>query len=130
MPLSLHIDADNATDLVAQLSALAVALAGTAAVATPSADPKPATRTKKSEPAAQNSDAGATSSAQQSSAAAETVTKDTVAALCNSYGSKAGATALQEIFKELGSPQGKFSGVPEASYPALHARLTELLAAA
>lgn len=59
------------------------------------------------------------------------VTKEQVTALCNQYGAKAGATALQEIFKnEMGSPQGKFSGVSEDKYPALAARLTELLAAA
>jgi hypothetical protein len=59
------------------------------------------------------------------------VTKEQVTALCNQYGAKAGATALQEIFKnEMGSPQGKFSGVSTDKYPALAARLTELLAAA
>lgn len=129
--LELKITADNPQDLRNQLSAL---LGGTAAVAASVAveqpADKPAATRKKAEPKADPTPASteaATSSEAQSSAAGS-VTKEQVTALCNQYGAKAGATALQEIFKnEMGSPQGKFSGVTEDKYPALAARLTELL---
>lgn len=144
MPLSLHIEADTAAGLIRDVSALAVALGAAVAsqprdpLSDPIPDPKPATRSSKKS-SASGSDAtgdasgaaGATATASAEQVPAGEVTKEQVAALCNQYGAKAGATALQEIFKnEMGSPQGKFSGVTADKYPALAARLTELLAAA
>jgi len=143
MSITLTLVADNPRDLQQQLMSLAIGAtfnvdrkgdgvgADTMPAGTPAAEnPKPSTRSsaKKSEPAKTEEPAGAAETGSTATpVTGEAVTKEQVTKLCNEYGGKAGATALQKIFKELGSPQGKFSGVAEDKYPALAARLTELL---
>jgi hypothetical protein len=64
------------------------------------------------------------------SSTAMAVDRDTVAPKCSTYAQKAGPAALQELFRKHGSEKGNWSGVPEASLPALNVELDELNSAA
>lgn len=59
------------------------------------------------------------------------VSRDDVGKLCMQYGqpAKGGAAALQELFREFGAPNGKWSEVTDDKLPALKVRLDELLTA-
>lgn len=142
--LSLHIDASDAQDLSATISALAAAF-GVPVTGSLSADPKPATkssRAKAAEPATGGAAAASqpattdpkpasgsaeTGAASGASAATDTVTPEALRELAGKYAAKGGPAALAEVFIENGSPQGKFSQLPVENYPAVFARLTELL---
>jgi hypothetical protein len=54
--------------------------------------------------------------------------RDDIAKLCTSYGQKAGTPALQQLFREHGAENGKWSEVGDDKLPALKVRLDELLA--
>lgn len=86
------------------------------------------------EPAVPTADASSTVATSETTASSATtspsdITRETVAPLCQQYGTKAGAPALQALFRELGAANGKFSEVPADKYGALKARLDELLSA-
>lgn len=147
MPISLHIDADSASDLVEQVKQLAGALSGNFTTPAETNSPKPSTRksAKTAEPATDTaagqsatsgaedpkSASGSTQEGAASGASGATDTAPTaevVRELAGKYAAKAGPAALGEIFIENGSPQGKFSQLPVENYGAVYVRLTELLA--
>jgi hypothetical protein len=59
--------------------------------------------------------------------AGEAITRDSVAKKCTAYGQKGGPAALKELFVEMGSESGRWSGVPDENLAALDARLDDLL---
>lgn len=142
--IELKITADNASDLLSQLTAVSAALAGTAISTTtaPSADPKPTRGRGKAQSAegnatsATSADAGSAKGSTPSTDAASAGTAQTgeideagLRKKCTEYGAKAGNPALKELFIEQGSAQGNFTGIPRENWPKLEARLDEMLAA-
>ena len=144
--IQLHIEAKSIAELHGELLAL---LAGTAMSGTVPTDLKPQTEpttgSRRGKKVAQEPepDTGkpegvaedATASAAQSSAAAAAaaaaaanapITKETLTPRIMALGTKAGPAAAAELFGEFGAK--KFSEVKEEQYPALNARLDQLLA--
>lgn len=109
-------------EVVADLETLLGRLKGVAAA--PAAEPaQPATRGrgKKATGTAQDEPTGAAAAP-----ASGEITRDAIAPRCTAYAQKAGPVALQEIFKELGSENGKWSEVPDDKLGALDERLKGL----
>lgn len=71
---------------------------------------------------------GAAKSDTCTAAPADEITRDSVAKKCTAYGQKGGPAALKELFVEMGSESGRWSGVPDENLAALNARLDDLLA--
>jgi hypothetical protein len=102
---------------------------------TVAAAPARTTRSRKADKEETPPTTGGATTADASGASSEgstaaAVNRDTVAPKCSTYAQKAGPAALQELFRKHGSEKGNWSGVPEASLPALNVELDELNSAA
>ncbi|MFL6728083.1 MAG: hypothetical protein ACJ8FS_16450 [Sphingomicrobium sp.] len=122
--IELRITGENASDLVSQLASVAQLLTSTGAVTEAKSAGRGRGKTAPVEPEA----AGA-AQADPAAVSGATPTRDEIATKCTLFSSKGGTQALKELFIEAGSPEGKWSKVPDENLPALNARLDELLAA-